>query len=258
MQSLLDAGGTAVSTTLSVGRDQVYALMTFLSDLTRATVTGALLTRGGWDSTWESADTSAQRLPSAERSASFSEEKEEWREVFSITPGIRSPPPEDYSPWLGHWVQVRYEEEIFNEALAKQGFPYPLRQLMKNFIAERKFSVDDKGKFLLTSKMLGFDVIKKFWNSCYVDDPTTFSVLGYTIVATLGWEDGGTTFASTTVTTAADGLFLKGWTATTRMTHRITDDGELEVTTISPDASYKNWFRKLSDEEAAKEALRDR
>ena len=252
MQSLIDAGGTAMYKGVIVGRDQVYALITMLQDLTRATVTGALLTRGGWDSTWESADKS-QRLPSAEAASDLVPAQEEWRQVYSVVPGARSEPPEDITPWLGHWVQVRFEEEIFAAALAKQGFPYPLQRLMTNFIAERKFSVDERGKFMLTSKMLGFDVIKKFWNSCYVDEPTTFSVLGYSIVATLAWEDDGKAFCSTTVTTAEDGFFFKGWTATTRMVHRLTDDGELEVTTISPDASYRNWFRKLSDEEAARD-----
>ena len=100
-------------------------------------------------------------------------------------PGNSGAPPTDYAPWLGHWVQTRFEAEKFEEVLATQGFPYPLRMLMTSFIAERKFSLDADGRFLLTSKMLGFDVIKKFWNSCYVNEPTMFSVLGYTIEATL-------------------------------------------------------------------------
>lgn len=115
---------------------------------------------------------------------------------------------------------------------------------MTNFVAERKFALDAKG-FVLTSKMLGFDVLTKLWNSCYVDEPTEFSVLGYTVVATLTWEDEGRTLVSTTVTTAADGYVLSGWTATTRMTHRIDEEtGEMVCVTIAPEGEYANWLSK--------------
>ena len=154
-------------------------------------------------------------------------------------------PPADYTPWLGHWMQSRFEEEVFEAVLAKKGFPYPLRRLMTNFVAERKFFLDGD-RFMLTTKMLGFDTIKKFWNTCPMNEPTSFSVLGYSIVATLTWEDDGNTFVSTTVTTSEEGYVLSGWTTTTRMTHRIEPNGEMAVTTIEPNGDrYTNWLTKV-------------
>ena len=92
--------------------------------------------------------------------------------------------------------------------------------------------------------MLGSTALKKFWNTCGMNDPTNFSVMGYSIVATLTWEDDGTTFVSTTVTSATEGYITSAWSTTTRMLHRIVD-GEMEVTTIEPNGDqYKSWLTK--------------
>jgi hypothetical protein len=77
------------------------------------------------------------------------------------------------------------------------------------FTAEREFKVDEGG-FVLASKMLG-----GFWNQLHADEPTTFSVMGYTIETLVTWEDGGNTLVSTCTTHSAEGYIAAAWTTTT-------------------------------------------
>ena len=43
----------------------------------------------------------------------------------------------EHAEWLGHWVQTRFDEEVFDRLLTAQGVPFPLRHLMKTFVGER-------------------------------------------------------------------------------------------------------------------------
>ena len=44
------------------------------------------------------------------------------------------------------------------------------------------------------------------------------------------------------VTTAADGYFSAGWTKTTRITHSLTQAGEMVVDVIAPEGNYLQWL----------------
>ena len=146
--------------------------------------------------------------------------------------------PENARPLLGHWTFTRQDDEQYHIVLQTQGLPWAIRKLLQVFVAEREFVLEADGRLLFRSKMLTGS-----WNELHVDTPSTFSVLGYTIEAVLTWEDDGRTLVSTTKTTAADGYFSSGWTATTRMTHTMVGT-ELEITTIAPEGQYKYWMSK--------------
>jgi len=81
------------------------------------------------------------------------------------------------------------------------------------------------------------------WNELHADEPTTFSLLGYSIDTLVTWENDGTRLVSTMKTTAADGYFTSGWSTTTIITHEL-HDGELVVQTIAPEGEYTMWFTR--------------
>lgn len=57
------------------------------------------------------------------------------------------------------------------------------------------------------------------------------------------WENDGHTLVSTMTTTAAEGYFTSGWTATTRIEHTL-EDGELVIKTIAPEGTYLMWMER--------------
>ena len=119
--------------------------------------------------------------------------------------------------------------------------PWAIRKLCQQFKAQREFIAPPGKSFLLRAKMLTGS-----WNELHANEPTTFSVLGYTVDTLVTWENDGRTLVSTMTTTAADGWVMSGWTSTSRITHELTMDGELEVNTIVPEGEYKMWFSKDS------------
>jgi len=139
----------------------------------------------------------------------------------------------------GLWTYARMEEEKYHEVLGKQGMPWAISKLLQQFTAQREFVGEADGRFLFRSKMLTGS-----WNELHPDTPTTFSVLGYTVDTLVTWEDGGKLLVSTMKTTASDGYFTSGWEAVTRITHAITADGELAVTTIAPEGEYVMWMTR--------------
>ena len=148
--------------------------------------------------------------------------------------------PADVTPWLGLWTEVRTDEEAYNRVLGNAGVPWAIRKLLQQFAAQREFRLPTPGEPLLfRSKMLTGS-----WDELNPDTPTVFSVLGYTVDTLVTWENGGRTLVSTMTTTAADGYVLSGWSTTTRITHELTVDGELEVNTIAPEGEYKFWMTR--------------
>ena len=142
------------------------------------------------------------------------------------------------SPFLGLWTFSRMEDEQYHTVLEKQGLPWAVRRFLQAFTAQREMVIDESGKFLFKSKMLTGS-----WNELHCDEPTVFSVLGYTIDTLVAWENDGSLLVSTCKTTAADGFVTTGWTATTRITHEVVGD-ELEITTIAADGQYKMWMTR--------------
>ena len=106
----------------------------------------------------------------------------------------------DLTPWLGVWTQARQEEEAYNRALEAQGLPWAVRKLLQHWVAMREFRREADGALLFRSKML-----TGFWNELHPEEPTNFSVLGYSIDTLVTWEDDGATLVATMKTTAADG-----------------------------------------------------
>ena len=150
-----------------------------------------------------------------------------------------SSPPADLSPWLGVWTEVRGDDEAYHRVSGAAGVPWAIRKLCQQFKAQREFVVPPGKPFLLRAKMLTGS-----WNELHANEPTTFSVLGYTVETLVTWENEGRTLVSTMTTTAADGWVMSGWTSTSRITHKLTADGELEVNTTVPEGEYKMWFAK--------------
>ena len=146
--------------------------------------------------------------------------------------------PRDTAPWIGLWTYARQDDAAYHEILGKQGLPWAIRKLLQQFTAQRQF-VMDGDRVLFRSKMLTGS-----WNELHADEPTTFTVLGYTIDTLVTWEDEGKLLVSTMKTTADDGYFTSGWQATTRITHAVTPDGELEITTIAAEGQYKMWMTR--------------
>ena len=105
----------------------------------------------------------------------------------------------DLTPWLGVWTQARQEEEAYNRALEAQGLPWAVRKLLQHWVAMREFRREADGALLFRSKML-----TGFWNELHPEEPTNFSVLGYSIDTLVTWEDDGATLVATMKTTAAD------------------------------------------------------
>jgi hypothetical protein len=155
--------------------------------------------------------------------------------------------PSDVTPWLGLWTEVRTDEEAYNRVLGSAGVPWAIRKLLQQFAAQREFRLPTPGEPLLfRSKMLTGS-----WDELNPDTPTVFSVLGYTVDTLVTGETGGRTLVSTMTTTAADGYVLSGWSTTTRITHELTEDGELEVNTIAPEGEYKFWMTQEASAPAA-------
>ena len=144
----------------------------------------------------------------------------------------------DAAPFIGLWTYARMEDEQYHAALAKQGLPWAVRKLLQAFTAQREFVVEADGRFLFRSKMLTGS-----GNELHIDEPTVFSVLGYT-VDTLVTLEAGPLLVSTCTTTAADGFVTSGWTETTRITHAIDENGELVITTIASAGEYRMWMTR--------------
>lgn len=144
------------------------------------------------------------------------------------------------SPFLGLWTYASMDEEQYHHVLGQQGLPWAVRKLLQQFTAQREFCFDADG-FLFRSKMLTGS-----WNELRVDTPTVFSVLGYTVDTLITWEENASVLVSTMKTTAADGYFTSGWSATTRIAHAICA-GELVVTTITPEGEYRMTMTRQQD-----------
>ena len=74
-------------------------------------------------------------------------------------------PPADYEPWLGHWVQSRFEETVLEKVLGDKGFPYPLRKIIMSSIAERKFHVQQRGSNSRSRRVLACPPITRVSSS---------------------------------------------------------------------------------------------
>ena len=149
-----------------------------------------------------------------------------------------------HAEWLGHWVQTRFDEEVFDRLLTAQGVPFPLRHLMKTFVGERVVSVDEDGNVVVMSKKIGFDLIKKMWSKLIVGcEPSKMEALGYCVEASVAWEEGGAMLVISTVTSSKGGLFGSAWSVTTRAEHHLVD-GELVCSADSGDWAYRAWFTR--------------
>ena len=163
--------------------------------------------------------------------------------------------PSDITPWLGIWTgdgtspPFKFEQEKFEALLSQQGFPWPFVKLVQQFATVRKMEVDEEGRFHFASKMLTGS-----FSWLYIDDPTVFSIMGYSIDTLMTWEDqaeidgtptlDGKTLVTTMVTTAAEGYFNAGWTKTTRITHSLNQQGEMVINVIAPEGSYLQWLAR--------------
>ena len=137
------------------------------------------------------------------------------------------------------------DDENYHDVAGKQGVPWAIRKLLQKFTPQRECKFVQGGddqtekRFLFRSKML-----TGTWNELAPDEPTTFSVLGYNIDTLVTWEEDGRLLVATTKTTASDGYFTSGWTATTRITHAVTANGEMEIVTITPEGEYKMYMTR--------------
>lgn len=163
--------------------------------------------------------------------------------------------PSDLSPWLGVWTgdgtspPFKIEQDKFEALLTAQGFPWAFVKVVQQFATVRKMELDEQGRFHFASKMLTGS-----FSWLHADSPTTFSVMGYSIDTLMTWEDqaeidgaptlDGKTLVTTMVTTAADGYVTTGWTTTTRITHSLTQQGDMVIDVISPDGSYLQWLAR--------------
>ena len=102
-----------------------------------------------------------------------------------------------------------------------------MRKFLQGFTAQRHFVVDKRG-FVLKAKMLTGS-----WNGLHADDPSNFTVLGYSIDTLVSWEGDGKLLVSTCTTTAADGWVTSGWSATARIEHALEGE-ELCISYVDP------------------------
>jgi hypothetical protein len=129
-------------------------------------------------------------------------------------------------------------------------------KLVQQFATVRIMELDEEGRFHFASKMLTGSLS---W--LYADEPTNFSIMGYSIDTLMTWEDqesidgaptlDGKTLVTTMVTTAAEGYFTSGWTKSTRITHSLSQAGEMVIAVISPEGTYLQWLARKPAEAAA-------
>ena len=65
-----------------------------------------------------------------------------------------SKPPKDLKPWLGVWIETRIDDEAYNRALEASGIPWPIRELLAKFTAQREFALPPGKPLLIRSKMI--------------------------------------------------------------------------------------------------------
>ena len=65
-----------------------------------------------------------------------------------------SKPPKDLNPWLGVWIETRIDDEAYNRALEASGIPWPIRELLAKFTAQREFALPPGKPLLIRSKMI--------------------------------------------------------------------------------------------------------
>ena len=74
----------------------------------------------------------------------------------SVDLGMPKPskPPENLKPWLGVWIETRIDDEAYNRALEASGIPWPIRELLAKFTAQREFALPPGKPLLIRSKMI--------------------------------------------------------------------------------------------------------
>ena len=65
-----------------------------------------------------------------------------------------SKPPKDLKPWLGVWIESRIDDEAYNRVLEASGIPWPIRELLAKFTAQREFALPPGKPLLIRSKMI--------------------------------------------------------------------------------------------------------
>lgn len=65
-----------------------------------------------------------------------------------------SKPPKNLKPWLGVWIESRIDDEAYNRALEASGIPWPIRELLAKFTAQREFVLPPGKPLLIRSKMI--------------------------------------------------------------------------------------------------------
>ena len=152
------------------------------------------------------------------------------------------PPNEKLEAFYGLWTCERMEEAKYEEAMQKQGVPWPIRKMLSSFTAQRDVQKDAEGKLMFKSKML----TGQWTGAIYPDKEEVFELLGYKIVTMVTWEDtpSGPALVSTSRTTADAGMLTAAVDVTTRIIHRINADGNLEIETVAPEGTYIMWMVK--------------
>ena len=152
------------------------------------------------------------------------------------------PPNEKLEAFYGLWTCERMEEAKYEEAMQKQGVPWPIRKMLSSFTAQRDVQKDAEGKLMFKSKML----TGQWTGAIYPDKEEVFELLGYKIVTMVTWEDtpNGPALVSTSRTTADAGMLTAAVDVTTRIIHRINADGNLEIETVAPEGTYIMWMVK--------------
>ena len=65
-----------------------------------------------------------------------------------------SKPPKNLEQWLGVWIESRIDDEAYNRALEASGIPWPIRELLAKFTAQREFALPPGKPLLIRSKMI--------------------------------------------------------------------------------------------------------
>ena len=140
------------------------------------------------------------------------------------------------------FIMKRMEEAKYEEAMQKQGVPWPIRKMLSSFTAQRDVQKDAEGKLMFKSKML----TGQWTGAIYPDKEEVFELLGYKIVTMVTWEDTPNcpALVSTSRTTADAGMLTAAVDVTTRIIHRINADGNLEIETVAPEGTYIMWMVK--------------
>ena len=65
-----------------------------------------------------------------------------------------SKPPKNLEPWLGVWIESRIDDEAYNRVLEASGIPWPIREVLAKFTAQREFALPPAKPLLIRSKMI--------------------------------------------------------------------------------------------------------